>query len=170
MAVCDAYYAPRPPPAASNCLPLRPAPAVIFTEVIKLLICLVMQFKAIAGEVAGGTAGKPSPPPGSSSSLGAMHSSSSSAASLFGGAGQPGSRGALVREVRRQARDIAAKSLPMLLPAGMFVMQQVRRAEGMGCQPGTGPSSSSAWLPGCVDAQSCCMWFTSGDASMHAAA
>ncbi len=114
--------------------PLRAAPAVIFTEVIKLLICLVMQFKAIAGEVAGGTAGKPSPPPGSSSSLGAMHSSSSSAASLFGGAGQPGSQGALVREVRRQARDIAAKSLPMLLPAGMFVMQQVRRERRALCR------------------------------------
>jgi UDP-sugar transporter A1/2/3 len=100
--------------------------SVILTEVIKLLICLVMQFKVVAGEVAAGTAGKPSPPPGgSSSSMGSAHSSGGSATSLFGGAGQAGSQGALAREVRRQARDIATKSLPMLLPAGMFVMQQV---------------------------------------------
>lgn len=32
-------------------------------------------------------------------------------------------------EARREAREIAAKALPMLLPAGMFVMQQVRGAE-----------------------------------------
>ena len=30
------------------------------------------------------------------------------------------------KEARRKARDIASKALPMLLPAGMFVMQQVR--------------------------------------------
>lgn len=115
-----------PIPSPRRLWPFLPH-AVIFTEVIKLLICLVMQFKVIAGEVAGGTAGKPSPPHGgSSSSLGGAHGGGGSAASLFGGAGQAGGQGALAREVRRQARDIAAKSMPMLLPAGMFVMQQVR--------------------------------------------
>lgn len=115
---------------------------MILTEVIKLLICLVMQFKVIAGEVAAGTAGKPSPHHGS---LAATHSSSSSAASLRGGAGQAGGQGVLAREVRRQARDIAAKSLPMLLPAGMFVMQQVRervRSWDMGSQEESGLLSS----------------------------
>ncbi|KAL4440038.1 hypothetical protein ABPG75_003039 [Micractinium tetrahymenae] len=77
--------------------------SVIFTEAIKLVICVFMQYRVVAAEVA------------------------SALPRTSGGSGAgAAARGApLSRELRRQARDIAAKSVPMLLPAAMFVMQQV---------------------------------------------
>jgi UDP-sugar transporter A1/2/3 len=72
------------------------------TEVIKLAICLVMQLRVIQADVAAGN----SSTPGGPAAPAAPHA-------------------ALAAEVRRQAADILAQSLPMLLPAAMFVMQQV---------------------------------------------
>ncbi|KAI3431683.1 hypothetical protein D9Q98_004729 [Chlorella vulgaris] len=76
--------------------------SVILTEVIKLAICLVMQLRVIQADVAAGNSSTPGGP-----------------------AAPAGPHAALAAEVRRQAADILAQSLPMLLPAAMFVMQQV---------------------------------------------
>lgn len=97
--------APAYPPSDIPPHPTLPSPsAVILTEAIKLAICLAMQYRVVVSEVAAAGGGKPG--------------------------AAAAARGALGRELRRQARDIAAKALPMLLPAGMFVMQQVRRVAG----------------------------------------
>lgn len=53
-----------------------------------------------------------------------------------GGSGASSQQAALWRELRRQARDITAQSLPMLLPAAMFVMQQASGACVFGCLGG----------------------------------
>lgn len=73
-----------------------------------------MQYRVVAADVAAGRAG--SGQPGGAGALPLTHAPGL----LVGGAG------VLSAELRRQARDIAAKSWPMLLPAGMFVMQQAR--------------------------------------------
>jgi UDP-sugar transporter A1/2/3 len=78
---------------------------VILTELIKLLICLVMHFRAVRAEVAAAAAG----------GGGATTSAAAAAAQAA----------ALSRELRRSGRELAAQSLPMLLPAAMFVGQQV---------------------------------------------
>ncbi|PSC68753.1 UDP-N-acetylglucosamine transporter-like [Micractinium conductrix] len=103
--------------------------SVIFTEFIKLVICLVMQYSAVAAEVAANFA--PTKANGGSSHLhghghgGQQHGGGAAGSAATAAARAAEAKEALARELRRQARDIVSKAWPMLLPAGMFVMQQV---------------------------------------------
>ena len=130
---------PHPSPAAQPLASLPPplsAAAVIFTEFIKLVICLVMQYSAVAAEVAANFA--PTKANGGSSHLhghghgGQQHGGGAAGSAATAAARAAEAKEALARELRRQARDIVSKAWPMLLPAGMFVMQQASARRGLG--------------------------------------